>query len=293
MLAVLLEAIGAPAAALSGNTASGLVVARVNTTLAALLGCAPDSMVGEVGRGALPRAAVAELMGVASNSPIDTRLGPWALPYRAMIRPLPAELAVGAELLAVFLPQPSAVGLPLSGMAGLAPGDLGATALEVLDLQSEMVSRWRPDGTILYCNEAFARQCGRHLDEVIGANLFDLTPASEIEQIRSNIARLSAASPSIGYDHHITGEPDGRSAGRSGSIGHSSTRLGRVTGYLSVGRDITERKLAERRLAESERRLKLALEAGRQGVWELDVQSGRDQDRSGAGGAAAAAERRL
>ena len=63
MLAVLLEAIGAPAAALSGSTAPGLVVAQVNTTLAALLGCAPDSMVGESAEALLPRAAVAELTG--------------------------------------------------------------------------------------------------------------------------------------------------------------------------------------------------------------------------------------
>jgi diguanylate cyclase (GGDEF)-like protein/PAS domain S-box-containing protein len=45
--------------------------------------------------------------------------------------------------------------------------------------------------------------------------------------------------------------------------------------YLSVGRDITARKAAERRLVESERRLKLALEAGRQGVWEMDLAAGR------------------
>ena len=137
-----------------------------------------------------------------------------------------------------------------------------------------MVSRWRPDGTILYCNEAFARQCGRHLDEVIGANLFDLTPPSEIEQIHSNIARLSAASPSTGYDHHIPGEPD-QERWQEWIDRAFFDEAGRVTGYLSVGRDITERKLAARRLAESERRLKLALEAGRQGVWELDFQSGR------------------
>jgi diguanylate cyclase (GGDEF)-like protein/PAS domain S-box-containing protein len=144
------------------------------------------------------------------------------------------------------------------------------TALEVLDMQAEMVSRWRPDGTILYCNEAFARQCERPIDEVIGANLFDLTPPHEIEQIRQNIARLTAATPTAGYDHHIPAGPEGERWQEWIDRVFLDER-GRVASYLSVGRDITARKLAERRLAESERRLKLALEAGRQGVWELDL----------------------
>ena len=66
-----------------------------------------------------------------------------------------------------------------------------------------MVSRWRVDGTIVYCNEAFAHQCGRPLDAVIGANLFELTPAHEIEQIKRNVALLSPAVPTSTYDHHI------------------------------------------------------------------------------------------
>ena len=136
-------------------------------------------------------------------------------------------------------------------------------------MQAEMVSRWRPDGTILYCNEAFARQCQRPIDEVIGANLFDLTPPHEIDQIKRNLPRLSAAAPSAGYDHHIAASAEGE-RWQEWIDRVFLDEEGRPAAYLSVGRDITARKLAERRLAESERRLKLALEAGRQGVWELD-----------------------
>ena len=65
------------------------------------------------------------------------------------------------------------------------------------------------------------------------------------------------------------------------------------TSYLSVGRDITARKLAERQLAESERRLTLALEAGRQGVWELRLPNRWNRGRPRPGRAAAAAVRRI
>ena len=91
-------------------------------------------------------------------------------------------------------------------------------------MQSEMVSRWRPDGTIIYCNEAFARQCGRALNEVVGANLFDLTPPHEMAQIQRNVAApVAGAGPTSGYDHHIPGDP-AANAGRNGSTGPSSTR---------------------------------------------------------------------
>ncbi len=273
MLGVILEAIGAPAAALAFDASAGLVVARANTELGAVLGCEPRALDGELAEALLPRASVRKLASAGPSHPIDTRLGAWGLPYRAMARPLPADLLPAGGLLVVFLPQSSLGNVPRSNLGGLAPGDLGATALEILDLQSEMISRWLPNGTILYCNEAFARQCGRHLDDVIGANLFDLTPDAEVGQIRASVARLSPTCPSMGYDHYIPAGPDAEHW-QEWIDRAFFDEFGRVVAYLSVGRDITERKLAERRLAESERRLKLALEAGRQGVWELDVESG-------------------
>ena len=47
------------------------------------------------------------------------------------------------------------------------------------------------------------------------------------------------------------------------------------TGLIGVAVDVTERRRAEDRLAESQRRLSLATEAAESGVWELDVVGGR------------------
>ena len=271
MLGVILDAIGVPAAVMRCAATGRLEILAANAALDLLLGCERGALAGQLATVVLPDSVVARWAVAPAAEVAEIGLGEYRYPYRAMARALALEGEAEPGLLVTFLPSAAAGHTQL---AGLAPADLGVTALEVLDMQAEMVSRWLPDGTILYCNEAFARQCQRSIDEVIGANLFDLTPKHEIDQIKRNIARLTAERPSAGYDHHI---PDSDQGERWQEwidrvfLGED----GRVTAYLSVGRDITARKLAERRLAESERRLKLALEAGRQGVWELDFTTRR------------------
>src|SRR4051794_7686468 len=269
MTGVTLEAMGVPAAALCSDRGGKLVVEAANGALLRLLGGGGARVTGASAEALLPRSVVAAWTEGEHAEPVDTRLGSLGLPHRAIARALPPDAHGGRRLLATFLPTAT---LPMPEAAGLAPSDLGATALEILDMQGEMVSRWRLDGTIVYCNEAFARQCGRELDAVIGANLFELTPAHEIEQIKRNVAGLSPTMPSSSYDHHIPVSEQGE-RWQEWIDRPIFDEVGRMVGYLSVGRDITARKLAERRLAESERRLKLALEAGRQGVWELDFQT--------------------
>jgi PAS domain S-box-containing protein len=50
---------------------------------------------------------------------------------------------------------------------------------------------------------------------------------------------------------------------------------GRITGYVAVNRDVTDRRQAEEALRVSEERLKLALEATGDGLWDLDLVTGR------------------
>ena len=50
---------------------------------------------------------------------------------------------------------------------------------------------------------------------------------------------------------------------------------GRVIGVSAFGKDITERRQAEKALVESERRLSLALEAASDGVFDWEMDTGR------------------
>ena len=273
MLGALIEAVGVPAAILRRDRRRTLVVERANAMLAAVLGCDHAALPGEAAEVLLPRLALATLEATLPETPIDTRLGPLALPYRAVVRALSPRARGVRRLLVTFVPGADSLDLGEASQLGLGREEIGALALEVLDMQSEMLSRWRPDGTIVYCNEAFARQCGRALNELVGANLHDLTPPHEMAQILRNVAPLTPAAPGGRLRPPHPGRPRRRAL--AGWIDRAFfDEQGRVTSYLSVGRDITARKLAERQLAESERRLTLALEAGRQGVWELRFDTG-------------------
>lgn len=92
MLGVILEAIGAPAAVFAYDATDGVVVAQINAELGAVLGCDPAAVAGEPAETLLPRASVKELASAGFSDPIDTRLGVWGLPYRAMTRSLPPDL---------------------------------------------------------------------------------------------------------------------------------------------------------------------------------------------------------
>jgi len=51
---------------------------------------------------------------------------------------------------------------------------------------------------------------------------------------------------------------------------------GSFAGYLGLGIDVTERKLAEEALQKNDERLRLAMESGKSVGWDWDVKSGRD-----------------
>ncbi|MCA1449894.1 PAS domain S-box protein [Ensifer sp. IC3342] len=68
---------------------------------------------------------------------------------------------------------------------------------------------------------------------------------------------------------------DGRSRHLLGNATPLRNALGELTGAVAAFIDITERKQTEEALRESERRLKMALDAGRMGAWEWNLQSGR------------------
>ena len=69
--------------------------------------------------------------------------------------------------------------------------------------------------------------------------------------------------------------PDGSTSWVQGNAVQLRDAAGKVTGHIGTVVDITERKVAELAVRESERRLRLATHAGRVGVWDWEIAENR------------------
>ena len=110
MLGDFVEAVGVPAAILSGSRSGMLLVEHVNSLLAVAMGSDQAVRRGQSAETLLPRAAVVALLRGLPEAPIDTRLGPSALPYRAVIRRLPGTQR-RRRVLVTFLAAPDGLAL--------------------------------------------------------------------------------------------------------------------------------------------------------------------------------------
>jgi PAS domain S-box-containing protein len=122
----------------------------------------------------------------------------------------------------------------------------------VVDSQTEMICRWRPDGTLSFVNEAYARQFDRPAVELLGQQFADLLPEPDQPPVRARLAdlvsRLTPAAPLAGpYEHRAT-LPGGALAWQRWSDCAFFDENGVLVEIQSVGRDVTARKLAEDKL---------------------------------------------
>lgn len=124
----------------------------------------------------------------------------------------------------------------------------------IVEDQTELVCRFLPDTTLTFVNGAYARTFGKSLDELIGESFLALVPQTHHEPARQHIASLMK-NPRVGSFEHEVLTPRGELRWQQWVDRPIQDSSGRVVEFQSVGRDITERKQAEKALRESEERL--------------------------------------
>ena len=124
----------------------------------------------------------------------------------------------------------------------------------LLNDQDELVFRYDRDLRIIFCNAATCRSFGIAREELLGRPMRDYVLAEVWPRLASELRTLTPERPLVtGTDPKLM--PSGETRWFEWTNRALFDESSRLTGYQAVGRDVTERRRADRALAESEARL--------------------------------------
>jgi len=78
----------------------------------------------------------------------------------------------------------------------------------VVEVQTELISRFLPDGTHVFVNEAYCRYFGKSREEIIGHIFIPDIPVEDRETVKLYFASLTPSHPVDSIEHRII-MPDG------------------------------------------------------------------------------------
>ena len=135
----------------------------------------------------------------------------------------------------------------------------------IVDDQTDMIVRWKPDGTRTFVNQAYCRFFDKRYDELVGTSFFPLVAEQDREKLRQKVSALTPSNP-VAVDVHRSLLPSGEFGWQEWSDRGIFDARGRLVELQSVGRDITERKRTDQALRESEERFRSVVEFSPIGV---------------------------
>ncbi len=138
----------------------------------------------------------------------------------------------------------------------------------VVEDQTEMIVRWKPDGTRTFVNRAYTQVFGKRPEDFIGSSFFPLVAEPYQDMIREKIRSLTPERP-LATAVHESLAPDGGTRWQEWTDRGIFDAEGQLVELQSTGRDITERKRAEETLKATTEQLR-ALSAR--------VQSAREEE---------------
>jgi PAS domain S-box-containing protein len=117
----------------------------------------------------------------------------------------------------------------------------------LIEDQTEFISRFLPDGTHVFVNEAYCRYFNKKREEILGKKFKPDIPKEDKKLVREYFLSLTKEHPIDVIDHRII-TPDGDSRWQQWSDRAIFDDRGTLVEYQSVGRDITETKRSEEEL---------------------------------------------
>jgi PAS domain S-box-containing protein len=123
----------------------------------------------------------------------------------------------------------------------------------IVEDQTELICRFKPDGTLTFVNDAYCRYFSKKRSALMGHTFMPLILEEDQEKFDKYIACLSRENP-VGTIEHRVILPNGQIRWQQWSDRALFDEQGNLVEFQSVGWDITDRKQAELKLQQSEQK---------------------------------------
>ena len=130
---------------------------------------------------------------------------------------------------------------------------------EIVEDQTELVNRLRPDFTLVFVNEAYCRYFSMPKEEFLDKDFFPLVHEDYRERVKAFYHSLNSENPS-GTSIQLIRLPSGEERWHQWNVRALFDSTNKLTSYQATGRDITERIKMEQALRESEERYRGVVE---------------------------------
>jgi PAS domain S-box-containing protein len=139
----------------------------------------------------------------------------------------------------------------------------------VVEDQTDLICRFRPDGALVFVNQAYCRFHGRTREQLLESNFFPSMSAQDREIPLQQFALLTQSEPIQAFDNKLL-LGDGRLLWQQCTARALFDDGGRITEFQAVMQDITRRKESEEALRLGEERFRAILDSMVDGVIVLD-----------------------
>jgi PAS domain S-box-containing protein len=140
----------------------------------------------------------------------------------------------------------------------------------VVEDQTDLICRFKPDGTLSFVNHAYCQFHGVSREELLGTNFLRTLPVEDIAIPLSWFEALPPQQPVVSFDHRVTGT-DGLAVWQQHTVRRLFRADGQTLEFQAVIQDITHRKQTEQSLQASERKYRSLVANIPDVVWTADA----------------------
>lgn len=129
----------------------------------------------------------------------------------------------------------------------------------IVEDQTELISRFSPDGTLRFVNDAYCRYYGETREELVGRSFWHHMPEDDQKRLRVFLDSFDVGNRVSTIEHRVL-DSRGKVRWLQWTDRAFFDEAGRIVEYQAVGRDISAKKFTEQALQESEERYRQLFE---------------------------------